>query len=171
MDFPPADEAQFITQNLVPTLDQDGLHPRIYGLDGTELSYAEALEQSSAASDLAGIAWHCYGGQQVIGQFHQLYPKVTNLTSECSRDHPLRRIRGCPQRPEQLLVADPAVEPGPGSSGRPGGAAQFRLPRCTGLVTVNPQTRKAMLRLNYYELGQFSKFIKPGPYAWEPRAS
>jgi glucosylceramidase len=163
MDFPPADEAQFITQNLVPTLDQDGLHPRIYGLDGTELSYAEALEQSSAASDLAGIAWHCYGGQQVIGQFHQLYPKVTNLTSECSPGiipygASEAALSGLNNSSSLIQLWNLALDP----QGGPVEPPNSGCPRCTGLVTVNPQTRKAMLRLNYYELGQFSKFIKPG---------
>lgn len=163
MQFSPADEVQFITQDLVPTLHQDGLHPKIYGLDGNDESYAEALEQSSAASDLAGIAWHCYGGQQVIGQFHQLYPNVTNLTSECSPGiipygASEAALSGLNNSSSLIQLWNLALDP----QGGPVEPPNSGCTRCTGLVTVNPQTRKASLRLNYYELGQFSKFIKSG---------
>ena len=165
MSFPVDDEAQFITQNLLPTLDSDNLHPEIYGLDGNSLSYAEGLEQTSAASDLAGIAWHCYGGQQVIGEFHRLYPHVVNLTSECSPGIiPYKAteaaLSGLNNDSSLIQLWNLALDPQGGPVEPPDSGCH----NCTGLITVNPKTRKATFRLNYYELGQFSKFIRPGAH-------
>jgi glucosylceramidase len=33
---------------------------------------------------------------------------------------------------------------------------------CTGLATIDTTTGQSQLTLNYYELGQFSKFVVPG---------
>jgi glucosylceramidase len=163
MSLPEPQEAQFITQNLVPTLRQAGLHTRIYGYDGTDLSYGEALEQSSAGSHLAGMAWHCYGGQQTIGQFHQAYPNVVNLTSECSPgiipySASEAALSGLNNFSSLIQLWNLALNPAGGPVQPPNSGCH----RCTGLVRVNPETRKATLRRSYYQLGQFSKFIRPG---------
>jgi glucosylceramidase len=34
--------------------------------------------------------------------------------------------------------------------------------RCTGVVTVDPQTHGAFYNLNYYQFGQTSKYVQPG---------
>ncbi|HWD84594.1 MAG TPA: glycoside hydrolase family 30 beta sandwich domain-containing protein [Solirubrobacteraceae bacterium] len=165
MWLPEPNEAQFITQDLIPALDQNGLHPLVFGLDGSKLTYAEDLEHSIAASHLAGIAWHCYGGSQMMGQFHRAYPKVVNLTSECSpgiipygaAEATLSALNNSASVVELWnLALDPQGGPvEPPNSG---------CHRCTGLVVVDPATHKARLRRNYYQLGQFSAFIKRGAH-------
>ncbi len=163
MWFPSAQETQFITTNLIPDFQQNGIHTRIFGNDTNKLSYAENLEQSTAARDLAGMAWHCYGGQQVIGQFHKAYPGVTNLTSECSPglvpyEVSETALSGLHNSSSLIQLWNLALNPQGGPVQPPNSGCN----RCTGLITVNPQTRRANFRLNYYQLGQFSKFVPPG---------
>jgi glucosylceramidase len=166
MSFPAASEAQFITQNLVPTLDQDGLHPLIYGVDGTSLSYADALEQTPAAASLAGMAWHCYAdGSQNMGQFHQQYPAVPNLTTECSPGiipygTSEATLSALNNSASLVQLWNLALDPQGGPVEPPNSGCH----RCTGLVAVNPVTRIARLRLSYYQLGQFSEFIRRGAH-------
>lgn len=165
MWLPESREAQFITQNLLPALDQAGLHPKVYGMDGGSLTFADGLALSSAASHLAGMAWHCYGGSQLMGQFHAAHPGVVNLTSECSpgltpygtAEAALSALNNSASLVQLWnLALDPSGGPvQPPNSGCRG---------CSGLVVVDPTTHKARLRLNYYQLGQFSEFIHRGAH-------
>jgi glucosylceramidase len=166
MWLPEPNEAQFITDNLLPALSKSGLHTRIYGMDGTKLAYAQGLEHSPAAAHLAGMAWHCYGdGSQNMGVFHRAHPHVVNLTTECSpgiipynaAEATLSALNNSASLVQLWnLALDPQGGPvEPPDSGCHG---------CTGLVVVDPATHKAKLRLNYYQLGQFSEFIKRGAH-------
>jgi glucosylceramidase len=163
MYLPAAQEAQFITQNLQPALAQSGLHPLIFGMDGNNNAYATSLEQSDAASALAGMAWHCYGGQQKIGAFHQAYPNVTNITSECSPGivpygASETAISGLSNSASLIQLWNLALNPQGGPVQPPDSGCH----RCTGLLVINPATDHIFYKLNFYELGQFSKFIRPG---------
>ncbi|HET9718968.1 MAG TPA: glycoside hydrolase family 30 beta sandwich domain-containing protein [Solirubrobacteraceae bacterium] len=163
MWLPAADEAQFITQDLLPALQQNGLHPRIFGLDGTTLPYAQTLEQSAAAAHLAGMAWHCYGGSQTMGQFHAAYPAVVNLTTECSPGiipygAAEATLSALNNSASLVQLWNLALDPQGGPVQPPNSGCH----RCTGLVVVDPATRRAKLRRNYYQLGQFSEFIRRG---------
>jgi glucosylceramidase len=52
------------------------------------------------------------------------------------------------------LVLDP--------HGGPVQAQNNGCPSCSGLVTVDERTHTATFRLNYYQLGQASAFVRPG---------
>jgi glucosylceramidase len=166
MWLPEPNEAQFITQDLIPALSQARLHPRIYGMDGTKLAYAEGLEQSPAASHLAGMAWHCYGdGSQNMGDFHRSYPTVVNLTTECSPgiipyNAAEATLSALNNSASLVQLWNLALEPQGGPVEPPNSGCRG----CSGLVVVNPSTHQAKLRLNYYQLGQFSEFIKRGAH-------
>lgn len=166
MWLPGANEAQFITQNLIPALDQSGLRPEIFGTDGTKLDYAEELQHSPAASHLAGMAWHCYGdGSGNMGHFHGAFPNVVNLTSECSPGiipygAAEATLSALNNSASLVQLWNLALNPQGGPVEPPNSGCH----RCTGLVVVDPSTRKARLRLNYYQLGQFSEFIKRGSH-------
>jgi len=74
LTLPEPNEAQFIAQNLAPTLTAAGLHTKIYGddLSWDSTPYANGLVSGSAGSDLSGIAWHCYfGTPTVMTQLHR----------------------------------------------------------------------------------------------------
>ena len=80
------DEVQFITEYLEPALRAAGLDTKIYGLDrGALLYYAKSLALGlRLAHDLAGIAWHCYGGPSYMDVLHTLAPTLDQIVSECS---------------------------------------------------------------------------------------
>jgi glucosylceramidase len=163
LNLPVMDEAQFITQDLAATLTADGLHTRIFGMDDSSDAYAESLMQTPAAQELAGMAWHCYNGQQIIGVFHAAYPAVVNLMSECSPgiipyDAAEVAISGARNWASSIDLWNLLLDP----SGGPVEPPNYGCPHCSGLVTVSETTHTAACTLNYYELGQFSKFIRRG---------
>ena len=161
----PADaQAQFISQNLRPALDAAGLHPSIYGLDrGSVISDARTLLQGPAAGALAGIAWHCYGGPAVMSRLHNEYPSVNQMMTECSPGivpFTAAEIAISSTRNWASAVAlwNLALDP----AGGPVQPKNWGCTGCTGLATVSELTHAATLGLNYYQLGQLSKFVQPG---------
>ena len=156
-------EAQFINQDLAPAFAATGLHTLIFGTDDTQLPFAEQLMQSPAAQALSGMAWHCYLGQQVIRQFHDQYPGLANLLSECSPGiipygAAEVAIDGARNWASAIDLWNLALDP----SGGPVQAPDAGCPNCTGLLTVSESRHAFTYNANYYELGQFSKFVKPG---------
>jgi glucosylceramidase len=157
-------EATFINQYLAPALAAAGLHTRIFGFDeGRQLGYAEALVSGPAQSDLSGLAWHCYGGMDLMSALHQQYPAVNQIVSECSPGishytaaeaaiDAMRNWAGTVALWNLALdpLGGPVEPPNTGCTG------------CTPLVTVSEQFHSATFRLNYFEFGQLSKFVQPG---------
>ncbi len=163
MTFTPATESQFISENLVPTLASANLHTLIFGGDDTNLSLAHQLMQGPAADRLAGMAWHCYQGQQVISQFHQLYPSTVNLLSECSPGiipygAAEAAIDGARNWAAAINLWNLALDPSGGPVEAPNGGCLH----CTGLLTVSESRHNFTPNLTFYELGQLSKFVAPG---------
>ena len=88
MNFPSYSEAQWITQNLEPSLEAANLHPRLYGGDvvWAHASDPSALLDSQAAGALAGVAWHCYGGlPSAMSDSHTQAPGADQIVTECSQ--------------------------------------------------------------------------------------
>jgi glucosylceramidase len=160
----PQDEIRFITQNLAPSLAAAGLQTRIYGSDNVALlPYAQALLASPAAGSLSGIAWHCYGGEQVMGVLHEIYPAVQQIMTECSPgiipyQAAEAAISGARNWASTIALWNLALDP----SGGPVQAPNSGCPGCTGLLTISEQTHTVRYSLSYYQLGQLSKFVAPG---------
>jgi glucosylceramidase len=157
-------EAMFVSQFLAPALRAAHLRTAIYGLDrGADFAYAEALVQGTANRNLAGIAWHCYGGMQVMSALHAVDPRVHQVVSECAPGI-------VPFPPAEVLISglrnwasavalwNVALDPAGGPVEMPNSACTG----CTPLVTISEQTHRATRDLDFYQLGQFSKFIQPG---------
>jgi glucosylceramidase len=165
LTLPEPDEAQFIAQNLAPTLTAAGLHTKIYGndLSWDSTSYANSLVSGSAGSDLSGIAWHCYfGPPTAMTQLHQADPELDQIVDECS---PEIRAFGTPEFlistlrnwASTVAVWSVALDPngGPIQPGNNCGG-------CRGLVTIDEQSHTMTMRNEYYQLGQVSSFVQPG---------
>ena len=168
-DFPglnlsAAGEVQFISQYLEPALRAAHLNTKLYGLDrGALLYYAKSLALGTARDDLTGIAWHCYGGPSYMNVLHALAPTLDEIVSECSPGI-------IPYTPAEALISalrnwasaaalwNLALDPAGGPVQRP----NVGCPGCTGVVTINEQTHAVSYGLNYYQLGQISKFVQPG---------
>jgi glucosylceramidase len=136
----------------------------IYGLDrGADLAYARALLAGAAGRALAGIAWHCYGGMQVMSALHALHRSVDQVVSECAPGiipYPPAEVAISALRNWATSVAlwNLALDP----SGGPVEAPNSACAGCTGVVTISERTHAATRGLNYYQLGQVSKFVRPG---------
>ena len=157
------DEDGFITQNLVPTLRAAGLSKAVYGLDGSGLQYAEGmLSDPTVSSDIAGIAWHCYAGLEQMSELQAIDPSASMIMSECSpgatayptAETVIASLRNDAQAVDLWHLA---LDPTDGPKQQAPGCDQ-----CGGLVTVDEPSGTASLNLNYFQLGQVSKFVQRG---------
>jgi glucosylceramidase len=157
-------EARFIATDLVPALRGAKLHPVIYGYDASWSAFPWPLVASPAGPDLAGIAWHCYVNDPTwMSRFHQRAPSLDQTLDECSPgsrpvpvpEYVIPSLRNWANSVSLWNVAlDPAGGPVQGSHG--GCIA------CTGLVTIDEQSHTVSYDQSYYQLGQVSKFVRPG---------
>jgi glucosylceramidase len=163
MELSPSQESALIVDDLAPDLRAAGLQTRLLGSDSASLGYATALEQSPAAGDLFGIAWHCYGGQQAIGAFHQRFPAVLNLTTECSPGIiPYGTVEAAlsalNNSASGVLLWNLALD----GAGGPVQPPNSGCPHCTGLITVSRRRQSFTPTLGLYQFGALSRFIQRG---------
>jgi glucosylceramidase len=161
------EEADFIHWHLVPALRAAGLDPEIFGFDGPWAGgarFAFGLLRTPAVSDLAGIATHCYyGSPTVMAALHHAAPQLDEIESECSPG-----AKGYPD--SELEIGSlrnwaSAVELWNIALDQRGGPVQppnDGCRRCTSIAVVSTITHRVRLTLNYYELGQLTRFVVPG---------
>jgi glucosylceramidase len=178
MVFTESQEAQFIGSDLIPALNAADLHPAILGYDfewscrgsptavPCDLRYpAELAADPHVGTGLAGIAWHCYAGNvDRMSAMHALAPRLAEVVSECTSG------RLTPGPPAQLEIAaarnwgsavvlwNIALDP----RGGPVEPPNYGCQGCTGLVKVDERTRQYRLSRDYYQLGQASRYVRPG---------
>jgi glucosylceramidase len=164
-----AEEARFITQDLVRALRAAGLTTMIYGLDAnwSRLTAAQQLVTDPAVADnLAGVAWHCYSGNpRAMTELHDLVPRLPQIVTECSTGI-------SPGPPAELLIAslrnwassvllwNIALDPRGGPVQPPNSGCRG----CTGIVTVDERTHTVSYNSDYYQLGQLTRFVQSGAY-------
>lgn len=159
----PAAQEAFIPQDLVPALHAADLNVGVWGSDDANIPDARTILQSKMAYDLAGLAFHCYGGMDGYTQLHQKFPKAPLIESECSpgitpysvAETVIDAARNWAQG---VQLWNLALDPSHGPVELP----DTGCPGCTGIITIDQQNRTANYGLNYYELGQISKFVMPG---------
>ncbi len=165
MDEP--SEAAFVTGNLVPALRGARLHPLIYGYDnnwyGGGMTFAYDLGLSPAGHALTGIASHCYfGAPTAISGLHRVIPRLEELVSECAM--PLAfttselEIASMRNWATAVNLWNLALDP----QGGPVQPPNYGCLHCTGIVTIDPVQHTVRLTRDYYQLGQFSRFVAPG---------
>ncbi|MET8980051.1 ricin-type beta-trefoil lectin domain protein [Streptomyces sp. NPDC004539] len=162
-----ADESSFIKNNLAPALTQAGLDQVILGGDGDHVStpYANTLLSDSAtAAAVYGTAWHCYQNNLgLMTTIHNSFPSKRLYETECSTGPGI-----APMNATQLALESTFNWAGGAllwnlALGTDGGPKMGRgCDNCTGLVTVDQSTGNVTYTDNYYQLGQFSKFVMPG---------
>ncbi len=166
MDEP--SEAALVTGNLRPALRSAGLHPLIYGYDnnwyGGGLTFASDLALSPAAHALAGIASHCYYGEpNALSWLHRVAPNLEEIVSECTPG-PLAfttselEISSMRNWATAVNLWNLALDP----RGGPVQPPNYGCQQCTGIVTVDPVGHTVRLTRDYYQLGQFSRYVQPG---------
>jgi glucosylceramidase len=160
-----------IINTLAPKLRTAGLSTKILGYDHNwdDTSYAQTVN-NGAGSNVAGSAWHCYGGdpsgQSVV---HNAQPSKDIFFTECSgtesanpantfadslwwqgRNLAVGAVRNWARTVTTWNVALDANH----------GPVIGSCTNCTGVATVNGGS--VTYNAEYYVLGHLSKFVKPG---------
>jgi glucosylceramidase len=167
MLLPAANEVDFISHDLAPALTQAGLGTVILGGDdvSANTSYANTLLSDSATYNaLYGTAWHCYANNLGnLTTIHNSYPAKKLYESECSTGPGIAPMNAAQLALESTynwasgaLLWNLALDTNGGPKMGVG------CTNCTGLVTIDQSTGTATYTNNYYQLGQFSKFVVPG---------
>jgi O-glycosyl hydrolase len=170
MSVPAKTSAEFIGKYLGPALAKGGLSTQILAYDHNwdVPSYPEVIYHDPvAARYVPGTAWHCYGGNvsaQTLS--HNDYPHAQAFQTECSGgtwqgttaaafEQSMNLAIGVPRNWGQSVVMwNLALD-------QRGGPTNGGCQTCRGVVTVNDDGTVTK-ELDYYALGQFSKFVRPG---------
>ncbi|MDX6353435.1 MAG: glucosylceramidase [Streptomyces sp.] len=168
--------AYFTKTNLLPALHAAGLSTKVLALDWNWDTYdsyaAPTVSDSTIRNDpnFGGVAWHGYGGS-VSEQttVHNLYPTLPAFDTEHSggtwvanqqkedMENMIDYTRNWGQSwTKWSLAVDQNMGPHNGGCGT-----------CTGLITVhNGDSRSGQVdyTIEYYTMGQLTKFVKPGAY-------
>lgn len=159
-------EAMWIRRYLKPALQAAGLDTTIYAADvgWSADRFQDDLVQSSAASIIGGVTWHCYGpSPTVMARLHALAPALDQVVSECAIQitHytvPEVIIRSLLSGADSVALWNLALNP----SGGPVEPPNSGCHGCRGLVTVDERSHTDWHGPTYYQLGQFSRFISRG---------
>jgi glucosylceramidase len=174
--MPAADQGGFIGANLGPALSAAGLGGvkiMAYDHNWDQPSYPTTVFNNASANPyVAGVAWHCYGGTvSAENDLHNSFPNKDTWLTECSGGNwaPYyndfaANLKG---ETENLIILNArywsksavlwnmALDPSNGPTN--GGCTT-----CRGVVTVNGGSYTKTV--DYYVLGQASKFVRSGAY-------
>ena len=182
MTFPPADESAFIANHLAPTMRKAGLGGvKIFGFDHNwGDAYPEDLlgdlQNDGALADLAGLSFHCYGGNHsgALSKIHadaRMSGKEIYLT-ECDRSvyDSNGTLKSYAEGIQKLIYAldnwsrsylawQLVLEP----NGKPnqGHGCMGSDWHCQGVVSVD-QAGRVTNEWDYAYLGHASKFVRRG---------
>jgi glucosylceramidase len=177
MRMDPPDRAAFIAAHLGPMLARKWPAVRLLDWDHNwdqPQSPLAVLADSRARKYVAGIAWHCYGGEVgAQSQVHQKYPDLETWMTECSGGN------WAPKWSESLSwMTENLVIGNVRNWGR--GAILWNLALdehsgphlggcgdCRGVVTVDNATGAVTRNVEYYVLGHASRFVRPGAHRFE----
>ena len=160
-------EADLVARDIRPALRSAGLSADVFGWDLSwgPLDAIGSLTHEAVSGTLTGLAWHCYGGApQFMSSAHAVAPRALQIVDECSSGSkdvfPTSELLISATRNWASAVAlwNLALFP----QGGPAQALGYGCEACTGVVSIDPQTRRFALSRDYYELAQFSRFIQPG---------
>jgi glucosylceramidase len=161
----PGDESSLIIHHLRPAFAAAGLRTLIYGYDsGWESTWYAKRLLSKASGALDGIAWHCYSGTPaVMSEVHHAAPALDEIVSECApglTTYPVPDVLIGSLRNWASIVAlwNVALDPAGGPVEPPNSGCRG----CSGVVTIDARTRRVSFLAAYYQLGQVSRFVRPG---------
>jgi len=177
LDYPgmrldPAMRANLISQNLGPLLAKRTAPVRILDWDHNwdePQSPLQVLADDKARPYVAGVAWHCYGGDVAAQTLvHDAYPDKETYFTECSggdwkpnwpetlpwymRNLIIGTTRGWAKG---VLLWNIALDENHGPHA--GGCTD-----CRGVVTINSQTGAVTRNFDYYALAHVSRFVRQG---------
>jgi len=172
MRLEPAARARFIGEYLGPRLARVGSRTVILDWDHNwdqPQSPLAVLGDSAARRYVAGVAWHCYGGD-VAAQtaVHDSFPSVDTYFTECSggdwapsfADNLVWNVRtliiGATRNwARGVLLWNLALDESHGP--HKGGCGN-----CRGVVTIDSRSGAVTRNVEYYALAHASRFVRPG---------
>jgi glucosylceramidase len=172
MRFPADARAEFLARHLGPLLaarkspvgvlewDHNWDHPK---------EPLAVLGNPEAARFVAGVAWHCYAGDpKAMARVHKAHPGKDLFFTECSGgEWEPNWGKTLGWMTDNLLIA-------PARAGSRGtilwnlaldqnhGPHLGGCGNCRGVVKIDTRTRAVTRNVEYYVLGQASRFIRPG---------
>jgi glucosylceramidase len=172
MWFGPPARARFIGRFLGPLLARQPNPPLILDWDHNwdqPDAPLQVLGDSVARRYVAGVAWHCYGGDvSAQTKVHDAYPAKDAYFTECSggdwapsfADNLVWNVRtliiGATRNwARGVLLWNLALDElhGPYTGG---------CSNCRGVVTINSQSGAVTRNVEYYALAHASRFVRPG---------
>ena len=168
---PPA-RARFVGRYLGPLFARHQMSTLIFDWDHNwdePDSPLRVLADSVARRYVAGVAWHCYGGDvSAQTKVHDAFPAVDTYFTECSggewapsfADNLVWNVRtlivGATRNwARGVLLWNLALDElhGPYTGG---------CGNCRGVVTINSQTGAVTRNVEYFALAHASRFVRPG---------
>jgi glucosylceramidase len=159
---------------LGPALKKAGLGTKILGYDHNwtehpndikaheavgedpEVNYPYDLLESSAAKWISGTAYHCYAGDaSAQTALRATYPGEDIYETECSGGDISTAIDSVNNWAKTVVYWNIALDQNQGP--HHGGCGT-----CDGTVTVDSDTGAVTYNSQYYALGHFARFVKPG---------
>jgi glucosylceramidase len=167
----------FTANDLLPAFHAAGLSTKVLALDWNWSNYASyggpAVTDATVRNDplFGGVAWHGYdeGSAAEQSTVHNQYPAIGSFDTEHSggtwianqQNEDMSNIIDYTRNWGQSVVkwslaVDQNMGPHNGGCGT-----------CTGLITVHngdSQSGQVSYTVEYYDMGQLTKFVKPGAY-------
>jgi glucosylceramidase len=158
--------ASYIKNNLAPALADAGLSTKIIGGDtgGVDVAYATTLfNDANVKSKIYATGWHCYKGSlDDLPSVAALAPDKPTYVTECSTGAPWVGLNAAQLALISIYNGASGVQLWNLATDTAGGPKiGLGCGGCNGLVTVDPLTQSASYTSNFYQLGQFSKFVHP----------
>jgi glucosylceramidase len=174
----------FTANDLLPAFHAAGLSTKVLALDWNWSTYASygapEVGDATVRSDplFGGVAWHGYdeGSAAEQSTVHNQYPAIGSFDTEHSggswianqQREDMENIIGYTRNWGQSVVKwSLAVD-------QNGGPHNGGCGTCTGLITVHngdSQSGQVTYTIEYYDMGQLTKFVQPGAYRIESTAN
>jgi glucosylceramidase len=166
------EQAAFFGEALGPALAAAHLSPKVMAYDHNwdRPDYPETVLKDSKAGTLAaGTAWHHYGGDpSVMSKFHEQFPLKDEWVTESSGGTWQKGNIFAEEAAELIAVTRNWARSyvlWALATDQNHGPVVGGCDTCRGLVTIdlsNPEKPQVKPELDYYVLGQASKFLQPG---------
>ena len=174
LDMPVEDQLNFIKNNLGPAFENEGIATKIitYDHNWDNTQYAITILNDPAANQyVAGSAFHAYAGSvSSMSVVHNAHPEkglyftevsggewATNFSDNLQWNMANIFIGTTKNWSKTALLWNLALDEnqGPKNNG---------CQDCRGVVTINSGNGSVNKNVEYYSIGHFSKFIRPGAF-------
>lgn len=167
-----AEQARFLGEDLGPALAAASLHPKVmvYDHNWDRPDYPETvLNDPKAGALAAGTAWHHYGGDpSVMTKNHEEFPQKDQWVTESSGGA-WQKGNVLAEEAGELIAVTRNWSKGyilwALATDQNHGPFVGGCDTCRGLMTIDltsPATPRIKNELDYYVLGQASRFVEPG---------